>query len=60
MTKMGYPYDNDFLKNALRKLIKQQGWDDNDMGGLARDFICDAHQTEAFLVYLNQVIEGEI
>ena len=52
---------DDLLKNALRKLIKKQHWDESEMGALAKDFICDTHQTGTFLDYLNQRLEdGEI
>jgi len=51
---------NESIKLELRQLIKQEGWDDCDIGALARDFIVDTHQTREFLNYLKQLISDTL
>jgi len=48
------------IKKELRELIKEWELGEDEVNSLAHEYICDTHQTGDFLIYLQQVLAGEI
>ena len=48
------------IKEELRELIKKWDLSEDSVNSAAREYIMDTHQTGDFLIYLQQVLAGEI